>query len=82
MRPRLFDIDIPEHRSGSRALVVISPHRCPACGYVIDTEAVGQPALFLHSGYGATEQTTRRHCHGCGWSMVAAIDSLNPRSAA
>lgn len=76
---RLFDVASKKRWTGSRALVPISPHVCPACGFVLDACAVGQLSLFFHGGYGATEETTRRYCHSCGWSMVAAVDSRNPR---
>lgn len=78
-RTRLFDVAHKHRWTGSRALVPISPNRCPSCGFVTDTTAIGQLSLFLHGGYGATEETTRRYCHGCGWSMVAAVNSRNPR---
>lgn len=81
-KPRLFDVERKERWTGSGALVPISAHRCPACGFVLDSCQVGQLSLFFHGGYGATEQTTRRYCHGCGWSMVAAVGATNPRQRA
>ena len=71
--------DAKPHWTGSRALVPLSKHLCPRCGCALDSAAVGQLSLFLHGGYGADTETTRRYCHGCGWSMVAAVDATNPR---
>lgn len=78
------DVDLRPRRkrwTGSKALVPLSPHRCPACGYALDSAGVGQLALFFHGGYGATQVTTRRYCHGCGWSLVSSVDEVNPRAA-
>ena len=82
MNDRLFGVAAKTRWKGSKALVPISPHLCPACGFALDSCAVGQLSLFFHGGYGATEETTRRYCHGCGWSMVAAVNSTNPRQGA
>jgi hypothetical protein len=64
------------HRHG--ALAVIPPGTCPACGQPTDTLVIGQPALFLHGGYGATRTTTTRHCR-CGWTLVTDVTETNPR---
>jgi hypothetical protein len=65
-----------KHRGG--VLVPIDPSLCPACGQTTDTLVIGEPALFLHGGYGATRTTTTRHCR-CGWTLIVDVTETNPR---
>jgi hypothetical protein len=79
MPERLFGVERTGRWRGSRALVPLSVHLCPACGYALDETGMGQLALFFHGGYGATQRSTRRHCHGCGWTLLASVADVNPR---
>lgn len=60
-------------------LVALDPDLCPACGEAVVPLTWSQPALFFHGGYGATETVNVRLC-GCGWHLVAAVTSDNPRT--
>lgn len=58
-------------------LVLLDPDRCPSCAQPVEVETVGQPALFLHGGYGATRVTTIRYCP-CGWVLTGQILLTRP----
>lgn len=66
--------------TGSRALVPLSPDVCPTCGHHLDVERMHEPALIRHGGFGATRRSVRRHCPGCGWSLIAETTEESPRA--
>lgn len=83
LRGVLIDVERSAKRKGTtKALVPVDRTNCPTCKASIDIEHVGQPALFLHGGYGATQRTSRVHCSECGWSLVVAVDETSPRERA
>lgn len=61
------------------ALVPLDPDVCPTCAATLVRYTWGQPALFLHAGYGATEVITRRWCVECGWTIGPDIATESPR---
>ena len=77
-------VDAPGRRrhEWGRWLPVLAPGLCPRkrCGatLVVLPTAI-QPALFIHGGYGAAEQSTYEMCIGCGWTRVATTETINPR---
>ena len=51
---------------------------CPECGTVLADEAVAQPALFRHGGYGATRRDVVARCDGCGWALWRERSDVKP----
>jgi hypothetical protein len=82
-RQRLFEHDRDPRaiRTTGMEIEPLPRDTCLRCGADTTTIAVGQPALFIHGGYGATERTTIRLCtiHDCGWTMVVHVQEVNPR---
>jgi hypothetical protein len=82
-RQRLFEHARDERLEPTTGAEIVPLPRdaCLRCGGEITTFGVGQPALFIHGGYGATERTTIRLCttHDCSWSMVVHVQEVNPR---
>lgn len=77
MAERLFDVAAKTRWTGSRALVLLDPTRCPTCGRDLDVETVAQAPLLRHGGYGAAETVVMRHCR-CGWRLLAERSELRP----
>ncbi len=65
---------------GSRALVVIPPDQCPACGSGVTHENTHQPALLRHGGYGASLKRTLRVCtnDACRWTCEIQSQETRP----
>jgi predicted RNA-binding Zn-ribbon protein involved in translation (DUF1610 family) len=61
-------------------LVAFDPEVCPECGAALARITWLQPALLRHAGYGATEQSTRRWCPCCGWSLPIDLATVSPRA--
>jgi hypothetical protein len=75
----LLDIERLHRRGTTKALVPISRTDCPPCGAPLATRRIDEPALIRHGGYGETRTTTTVWCDACGWSLITAVDSNNPR---
>lgn len=81
---QLFTIDGPTRtaREWGRWLPVPRPPDCPdvkCAAPLVTMPSAIQPALFLHGGYGAAEQSVRKVCPRCGWTMTVETNSINPR---
>lgn len=79
VKPSLFDAGpAVVKRKGSTELVLIVD--CPECATPLITQTVGQAALFIHGGHGATRQTTWRVCPNgkCRWSMESVVVEVRP----
>lgn len=72
----------PRRHEWGRWLPVLAAPRCPRprCGArLMRLPTAIQPALFIHGGYGAAEQSTQETCLGCGWTRTATTETINPR---
>lgn len=83
MADRLLDVKrtTTARWTGSLEIVPLPRDRCLRCGAQVEQTTFGQPALFVHGGYGATERTTLAICSapGCWWWRTTDITEVNPR---
>lgn len=67
-------------RSTCVALAVIAHGSCPQCGAPTIDQWSGQEPLFWWRGAGGVERRQKRVCTGgCGWRLITAHTTTNPR---
>lgn len=82
MAERLFDVEDKARRQLAGNLPVPCDRAtCPDCGGATIKGSVGEQALFIHGGYGATRTSIVRYCLSprCLWSLTESVTETNPR---
>ncbi len=79
---RLLDVTLELRGPRSRCtdLVPLGRDVCTKCGGPVQREAIGQPALFRHGGYGGTQMTAFVVCldTNCRQVRIAAVYEVRP----